>query len=72
MPHPDRASTLRKIAARQAKIGSEGEVDVSSDEEQQDEDNSLDDIDSDEAEDVMMGGADDGSLTQQHDYIAFS
>lgn len=72
LPHPDRASTLRKIAARQAKIGSEGEVDVSSDEEQQDEDNSLDDIDSDEAEDVMMGGADDGSLTQQHDYIAFS
>ena len=73
LPHPDHASTLRKAAARQAKTGSENESDMSSDEEPEEDDHAgLDDIDSDEAEDVMMGGADDGSLTQQHDFIAFS
>ena len=34
---------------------------------------SFEDIDSDEAEDVIMGGDEDShELTQQNDYIAFS
>ena len=73
LPHPDRASTLRKAAARSAKVGSENESDVSSDQDGSDGDVGFEDVDSDEAEDVIMGG--DGyqhELTQQNDYIAFS
>lgn len=74
LPHPDRASTLRKAAAKQAKTGSENESDMSSDEEDQENDPGFDDIDSDDAEDVIMGDDVDGSheLTQQQDFVAFS
>ncbi|KAK3722191.1 hypothetical protein LTR37_002624 [Vermiconidia calcicola] len=75
LPHPDRASTLRKAAAKQAKIGSDNDSDLSSDEEDQQQDGAgFEDIDSDEAEDVMMGDANDGGheLSQQQDFISFS
>jgi len=73
LAHPDHASALRKAAARQARTGSENESDVSSDEEMQVDDHGVDDIDSDEAEEVMMAdGDDDHALTQQRDFIAFS
>lgn len=74
LPHPDRASALRKAAAKQAKLGSEEESDMSSEEEEQDDDAGLEDIDSDEAEDVIMGDVDDNhhEVSQQQDYIAFS
>lgn len=75
LPHPDRASTLRKAAAKQAKIGSDNDSDLSSDEEDQQQDGAgFEDIDSDEAEDGMMGDANDGGheLSQQQDFISFS
>jgi len=73
LAHPDHASVLRKAAARQARTASENESDVSSDEEMQIDDHGVDDIDSDEAEEVMMAdGDDDHALTQQRDFIAFS
>ena len=72
MPHIDRAGNLRKAAARQAKNGSEDESDVSSDEETHN-DIDMDDIDSDAAEDMMMGGVDhDHALSQQQDFVAFA
>ena len=74
LPHPDRASVLRKAAAKQAKVGSEDESDMSSDDEEEDDNASFDDIDSDEAEDVIMGGVEDDNheLSQQQDFIALS
>lgn len=68
LPHIDHANIIRKAAARQ-----EDEVDMSSDDEPQIiVDAGSDDVDSDAAEDVIMGGAEDGSLSQQQDYVAFS
>lgn len=73
LPHIDRAGTLRKAAARQAKTGSGDESDISSDEEEKGGSSGLDDIDSDEAEDIIMGGVDnDHALTQQQDFIALT
>ncbi|KAK3117921.1 hypothetical protein LTR53_000213 [Teratosphaeriaceae sp. CCFEE 6253] len=70
LPHPERASTLRKAVKRQSKTGSEAESDISSDEEDKVE--SMDDIDS-EAEDALMAGFDDElhELSQQHDFVGF-
>jgi len=68
LPHPDRASTMRKAAERQAKLASGGESDVSSDEEQQD----VMDIDSDVAEELTGSDEDSHELTQQQDFVAFS
>ena len=46
---------------------------MSSDNEEQEDDLGLEDIDSDEAEDISMGAVDyQHELTQQQDYIAFS
>lgn len=71
LPHIDRAGVLRKAAARQA--GSGEEPDLSSDDEMHDDNSGMDDIDSDEAEDVIMGGFDDDhALSQQQDFIALS
>lgn len=68
LPHPDRASTLRKAAHRQAKIGSDEQSDMSSDDDE-DHDENMDDVDSD-AEDLFMGSGDDThALTQQQDYV---
>ena len=74
LPHPDRASVLRKAAAKQAKFGSQDESDMSSEEEEPENDAGPEDIDSDEAEDVMMADAETNNheLSQQQDYIAFS
>jgi len=73
LPHPVRAHVLRKAAAKQAKVGSEDESDISSDEEDQ-TDTGFEDIDSDEAEDVIMGENHDygHELTQQQDFVSFS
>lgn len=72
LPHPDRASNLRKAAERQAKMASENESDLSSDDEDQGN-ASMEDVDSD-AEDVFMmdSGDDSHELTQQQDYVAFA
>ena len=74
LPHLDRASVMRKAAQRQAKIGSEDDSDLSSDEENREEDPELDEVDSDVAEDALMGGSDEDSheLTQNQDFVAFS
>jgi hypothetical protein len=65
---------LRKAAAQQAKIDSEEASDVSSDEDDDQNQAGFEDIDSDEAEDVIMGDANDGGheLSQQADFISFS
>ncbi|KAF2481096.1 hypothetical protein BDY17DRAFT_300689 [Neohortaea acidophila] len=73
MPHPDHAGAMRKAAARLAKTGSEEQSDVSSDEDEHDDQMGVDDIDSDDAE-TFMAGADDAdhALSQQQDFISFS
>ncbi|KAK3115729.1 hypothetical protein LTR53_004650 [Teratosphaeriaceae sp. CCFEE 6253] len=70
LPHPERASTLRKAVKHQSKTGSEARSDVSSDEEDKVE--SMDDIDSG-AEDALMTGFDHElhELSQQHDFVGF-
>ncbi|KAK5174498.1 uncharacterized protein LTR77_001578 [Saxophila tyrrhenica] len=74
LPHPVRAHVLRKAAAKQAKVGSEEKSDISSDEEDEEAEAGFEDIDSDEAEDVIMGNGDNygHELTQQQDYVPFS
>ncbi|KAK4540818.1 hypothetical protein LTR36_008895 [Oleoguttula mirabilis] len=67
LPHPDRASILRKAAERQAKMAAE--EDLSSDEDEDDQ-GVVDDVDSD-IEDAVMGN-DSHELTQQQDFVAFS
>jgi len=67
LPHPDRASTLRKVAERQTKLASGGESDVSSD-----EDRDVMDIDSDVVEELTGSDEDSHELTQQEDFIALS
>lgn len=69
LPHIDRASTLRKAAAKQSKLDSEDDSDVSSNEEQYVDLADGDDIDSDEAEEMMIGAGADGSLSQQQDFV---
>ncbi|TKA71040.1 hypothetical protein B0A55_06325 [Friedmanniomyces simplex] len=71
LPHPERASIIRKAAKRQSKTGSEAESDVSSNEEgKMDE---MDDIDSDAEYAVMTGlGENLRELSQQHDYVGFT
>lgn len=73
LPHPVRAHVLRKAAAKQAKVGSEDESDISSDEEEQETQTGFEDIDSDEAE-IMMGDDHDNGheLTQQQDFVSLS
>lgn len=72
MPHPERASALRKAAERQAKMDSLLESDLSSDE---DNNNNTDveDVDSDE-EGILMTGEDEDShaLAQQQDFVGFT
>ena len=74
LPHPDRASALRKAAAKQSKMNSDNDSDVSSDEEDQDNLLIVDDVDSDDLEDMTMidAGSYGHELTQQNDYIGFS
>ncbi|KAK5127046.1 hypothetical protein LTR85_008405 [Meristemomyces frigidus] len=67
LPHPDRASILRKAAERQAKMAADGDLeDLSSD----DDDQVVEDVDSD-VEDIIMGN-ESHKLTQQQDFVAFS
>ena len=64
---------MRKLQAKQDKlvIGSEEESDMSSDEEAPEKDGNFEDIDSDEAEDIIMGGDQDShELSQQHDFVS--
>ncbi|KAK4560717.1 hypothetical protein LTR86_005296 [Recurvomyces mirabilis] len=72
LPHPDRASILRKAAERQAKMGEDAESDLSSDEDVKDEED-IADIDS-EGEDVFLTGTDENSheLSQQQDFVGFN
>ena len=74
LPHPDRAATLRKAAAKQAKMGSEDDSDVSSDGENEEDALMVDDVDSDDIEDMTMSDVQNYNhdLTQQRDFIAFS
>ena len=74
LPHPDHAATLRKAAAKQAKMGSEDDSDVSSDEENEENALVVDDVDSDDVEDMTMSDVQNYNhdLTQQRDFIAFS
>jgi len=74
LQHVDRASTLRKIEARGAKIGSDGESDVSDVEEEEEGEYDSDAIEND---DVLMIGTDDGDdpsreLLQQLDFVPLS
>ncbi|KAF2766231.1 hypothetical protein EJ03DRAFT_330294 [Teratosphaeria nubilosa] len=74
LPHPDRASVLRKAAQRQVQIEAGSEPDLSSDEEgDSDHDGDVEDVDSD-IEEVIMSGSNDYNheLTQQQDFVAFS
>ncbi|KAK3675473.1 hypothetical protein LTR78_004556 [Recurvomyces mirabilis] len=72
LPHPDRASILRKAAERQAKMGADAESDLSSDEDVKDEED-IEDIDS-EGEDVFLTGTGENSheLSQQQDFVGFN
>ena len=63
---------MRKAAQRQAKIGSEGESDLSSDDGGSDRESEVDDPDADERDTVMVGTDDRHELSQQQDYISFS
>lgn len=75
LPHIDHAAVLRKAATRQARAGgSEDDPDISSDEEEEQAEAGFDDIDSDEAEDFIMGNTSDGGheLSQQQDFVALS
>lgn len=69
LPHPERASTLRKAVKRQSRTASDAESDLS------DEDNKVDymeDIDSDAEDFVMTGLSDDRhELSQQYNYVGF-
>ncbi|KAK0948254.1 hypothetical protein LTR29_000371 [Friedmanniomyces endolithicus] len=71
LPHPERASIIRKAAKRQSKTGSDAESDISSDAE--DKIDEMDDIDSDD-EDVILTGFSDNlhELSQQNDFISFT
>ncbi|KAK1087500.1 hypothetical protein LTR48_002519 [Friedmanniomyces endolithicus] len=71
LPHPERASIIRKAAKRQSKTGSDAESDISSDAE--DKIDEMDDIDSDD-EDVILTGFSDNlhELSQQNDFIGFT
>jgi hypothetical protein len=72
LPHPDRASTLRKAAERQAKMSADDVSDLSSDEEHDDRDE-MDDIDSEEEDIIMTGSTDDShALSKQHDFVGFN
>ncbi|KAH9825739.1 CCCH zinc finger protein [Teratosphaeria destructans] len=73
LPHPDRASVLRKAAQRQVQIEAGSEPDLSSDEEEDsDHDGHVEDVDSD-IEEAIMNGSDNYNheLTQQQDFVAF-
>lgn len=74
LPHPDRASVMRKAAAKQAKMASDNDSDISSDDENEEDVVDVEDIDSDDLEDMTMTDIQnyDHELTQQQDYVAFS
>lgn len=75
LPHVDRASVMRKAAQRQAKIGSEDESDLSSDDGNSDggASDGESEFDDDNNDDALMTGVDDShALSQQQDYVAFS
>ncbi|KAK1069411.1 hypothetical protein LTR74_004977 [Friedmanniomyces endolithicus] len=71
LPHPERASIIRKAAKRLSKTVSDAESDISSDAE--DKIDEMDDIDSDD-EDVILTGFSDNlhELSQQNDFIGFT
>ncbi|EMC93583.1 hypothetical protein BAUCODRAFT_133464 [Baudoinia panamericana UAMH 10762] len=73
LPHPDRASILRKAAERQAKISVDAESDISSEAGGDHDNGEMQDVDSD-AEDVFMTGSDENSheLTQQQDFVSLA
>ncbi|KAK1073288.1 hypothetical protein LTR74_001997 [Friedmanniomyces endolithicus] len=71
LPHPERASIIRKAAKRQSKTGSDAESDVSNDAE--DKIDEMDDIDSDDEDAVMTGFGDNlHELSQQNDFVGFT
>lgn len=72
LPHVDRASALRKAAQRQAKIGSEGESDLSSDDGGSTQESEVDDVDADGKNTGMAEVDESHDLSQQRDYISFS
>lgn len=72
LPHPDRAAALRKAAAKQAKMDTDKESDLSSDEENEENIPDWEDIDSDDVEEMTDVQSYAHELTQQQDYVAFS
>lgn len=72
LPHIDRASALRKAAQRQAKMGSEGESDLSSDDGASSHESEIDEVDDNMEDAVMSGSANTRELSQQQDFISFS
>ena len=66
LPHPDRASTMRKAAERQAKMAADDASDVSSEEELHGD---VDYVDSET--DIIMGDDTSHELTQQQDFVGF-
>ncbi|KAK1822332.1 hypothetical protein LTR12_003272 [Friedmanniomyces endolithicus] len=71
LPHPERASIIRKAAKRQSKTGSDAESDVSSVVE--DKIDKMNDIDSDDEDAVVTGFGDDlHELSQQNDFVGFT
>ncbi|KAK5117562.1 hypothetical protein LTR62_004984 [Meristemomyces frigidus] len=71
MPHPDRASLLRKAAGRAAKMSSDAESDISSSEDD-DRREEVEDIDSDEEDVFIHAGGESHELAQQQDFVGFS
>ncbi|KAK3668702.1 hypothetical protein LTR22_000590 [Elasticomyces elasticus] len=71
LPHPERASIIRKAVKRESRTGSEAESEYSSDEENQMD--AIDDIDSDNDTVIMTGLGDEShSMSQQLDYVGFN
>jgi hypothetical protein len=72
LPHPDHAAAMRKAAAKQAKMDSDNDSDVSSEEDDEENMPAFEDVDSDDVEDMTDVQTYDHELTQQQDYVAFS
>ncbi|KAK5711897.1 hypothetical protein LTR15_012243 [Elasticomyces elasticus] len=71
LPHPERASIIRKAVKRESRTGSEAESEYSSDEENQMD--AIDDIDSDNDTVIMTGIEDDSHvMSEQFDYVGFN
>ena len=63
---------MRKAAAKQAKMDTDNDSDLSSEEDDEGNMPAFEDVDSDDVEDMTDVPSYDHELTQQQDYVAFS